>query len=339
MPRLSNNDRKQALGMLRAGISTREVARLFNCHQSTVVRLRQRFQTMNNVSDRSRPGQPRVTTDQQDHHIRLQHLRNRFKTAASTARETPGRHNPRISSATVRRRLRENGLRARRPFRGPLLTPRHRQQRLAWARTHLQWTRQRWQEVLFSDESCFCISNADGRIRVWRRQNERLAACCIYEVDRWGGTIVMNWAAVSFRYKSPLHFCDRSHTEQRFRDEILAPYVVPMFQAHQDLRIFQQDNACPHTARVSMKFLQAQNVNCMHWPSLSPDMAPIEHVWDALGRRVDNRPVKPTTGATLRQALLEEWNNMPQRIIQNNILSMGRRCVACITTRGGHTKY
>jgi IS30 family transposase len=81
MPRLSNNDRNQALGMLREGISTREVARLFNCHQSTVVRLRQRFQTTNNVSDRPRPGQPRVTADQQDRHIRLQHLHNRFKTA------------------------------------------------------------------------------------------------------------------------------------------------------------------------------------------------------------------------------------------------------------------
>jgi IS30 family transposase len=43
MPRLSNNDRNQALCMLRAGISTREVARLFNCHQSTVVRLKQGF--------------------------------------------------------------------------------------------------------------------------------------------------------------------------------------------------------------------------------------------------------------------------------------------------------
>jgi transposase len=73
--------------------------------------------------------------------------------------------------------------------------------------------------------------------------------------------------------------------------------------------------------------------------SLSPDMAPIKHVWDALGRRVDNRPIKPTTVATLRQALLEEWNNMPKRVIQNIILSMRRRCVACITTRGGHTKY
>jgi hypothetical protein len=54
-----------------------------------------------------------------------------------------------------------------------------------------------------TDESRFCILNADGRRRVWRRQNERLAACCINEVDRWGGANVMIWAAVSFRYKSP----------------------------------------------------------------------------------------------------------------------------------------
>jgi hypothetical protein len=44
------------------------------------------------------------------------------------------------------------------------------------------------------------------------------------EVDRWGGAYVMIWAAVSFCYKSSLHFCDRSLTGQRYRDEILAPY-------------------------------------------------------------------------------------------------------------------
>ena len=58
-----------------------------------------------------------------------------------------------------------------------------------------------------------------------------------------------------------------------------------------------------------------------------------------LGRRVDNSPVKPTTGATLRQALIEEWNNMPQRVIQNIMLSMRRRCVSCIIARDEHTKY
>jgi hypothetical protein len=67
-------------------------------------------------------------------------------------------------------------------------------------------------------------------------------------------------------------------------------------------------------------------------------MAPIKHVWDVLGRRVDNSPVKPTTGATLRQALLEEGNNMPQRIIQNiidfiSIALSGKRSVTEVKWR------
>ena len=130
MPRLSTDERNQAVGMLRAGLSTRNVANHFNCHHSTIVRLNQRFQATNSVSDRQRPGAPRVTTPQEDRFIRLQHLRNRFRTATQTANETPGRNRQRISDQTVRRRLRENGLNARRPYKGPVLTQRHKRQRL-----------------------------------------------------------------------------------------------------------------------------------------------------------------------------------------------------------------
>jgi hypothetical protein len=67
-----------------------------------------------------------------------------------------------------------------------------------------------WQEVLFSDESRFILSHVDGRIRVWRRTGERYVACCMQEVGRWGGGSVMVWARVSYRYKTALHFFDRS---------------------------------------------------------------------------------------------------------------------------------
>ena len=109
-----------------------------------------------------------MTTQAQDQMIRLQHLRERFRTATATVttRETVGRYWPRIAAQTVWRHLREHILRARRPFKCPILTQRHRRQRLEWARRHLPPTRQRWQEVLFSEDSRFNLSNADGRIRV-----------------------------------------------------------------------------------------------------------------------------------------------------------------------------
>ena len=71
MARLSADERNQALGMLHAGMSTRNVANNFNCNRSTIVCLRQRFLATNTVADRLRPGAPRVTTQAQDQMIRL----------------------------------------------------------------------------------------------------------------------------------------------------------------------------------------------------------------------------------------------------------------------------
>ena len=112
-----------------------------------------------------------------------------------------------------------------------------------------------------------------------------------------------------------------------------------MFQTHLELRVYQQDNARPHTARISMDFLNNANIRVIPWPALSPDLAPIEHAWDELGRRVYIRSNKPTTIDGLRPALTEEWKNMPQTVIQNIILSMCRRCTAYINATGGHTRY
>ena len=55
------------------------------------------------------------------------------------------------------------------------MTLRHRQVRLRWARAHRRWRRRDWTSVLFSDESRFNLSHADGRGRLYRRRGERFA--------------------------------------------------------------------------------------------------------------------------------------------------------------------
>ena len=84
MPRLNEHSRHKAIGMLRAGASVRQVAGAFGVHYSTVYRLQQRLQVTGTVADRPRAGASRVTTPRQDRAIRLQHLQDRFQTAAST---------------------------------------------------------------------------------------------------------------------------------------------------------------------------------------------------------------------------------------------------------------
>ena len=70
----------------------------------------------------------------------------------------------------------------------------------------------------------------------------------------------------------------------RYRDEILCPVAVPLVQ--QRNLILQQDNARPHVARVCQDFLANNNIAPLAWPPYSPDLTPIEHMWDELDRRV-----------------------------------------------------
>jgi hypothetical protein len=118
-----------------------------------------------------------------DRYIRTSHLRDRYRMATITARDTPGMHNLSISAQTVRNRLREAGLGACRPVVRQVLTRHHRQQRRLWAQTHHHWTRQDWKKVIFTDESRFCLTRGDGRIRVQRRRTERYTEACTLERD------------------------------------------------------------------------------------------------------------------------------------------------------------
>ncbi|GFS53411.1 transposable element Tcb1 transposase [Trichonephila clavipes] len=97
--------------------------------------------------------------------------------------------------------------------------------------------------------------------------------------------------------------------------------------------IFQQDNALPHTARVSQVCLRA--VTTFPWPAQSPDLSAIQHIWDHLGRRVGH----PTSLNELEARFQQIWNEMSQDTIQNFYASMPDCIASCIRARGGSTGY
>ena len=151
MPRLSDEQRHEALGMLRANATVSAVARAFNVKRDTIQKLRVPFQASGSVSDTPRSGRPRFTTATEDNLIRVTHLRDRFQTASKTAREWSG-HRP-MRRFTVRRRLKAHGSVARHPARHTRLLQRHRHARLNWARLHRQW---RVPAGQCTSTPCFC---------------------------------------------------------------------------------------------------------------------------------------------------------------------------------------
>ena len=163
MPRLTENQRLRAIGMLQAGRQQNEVAQQFGVHRNTISSLYRCYQHTGSTRDYPRPGALRVTSRLQDNHIRLTHLRNRFQSASLTARTIPGHQiiNPR----TVRNRLRAVNIRPRRPAIRSVLTRRHRVARLGWCRIRLRFTRRLWGEILFTDESQPIFATLVGSMR------------------------------------------------------------------------------------------------------------------------------------------------------------------------------
>ena len=231
---------------------------------SVINHARNQYQQDGLYSRRPGQGRSRITTPQQDRYLWILARRNRRSTARSLAAGFHRGTGVRLSNQTVRNRVHEDGMHARRPATGPILTEGHRRARLDFARNHQDWQVGDWAPVLFTNESRFTVSTNDRRVRVWRRQGERFADCNIVEVDQFGGGSVMVWAGIFLNGRTDLIvIAGGSLTGVRYRDEVLRPVVVPIARAIGQNFILMQDNARAHIARVAMDFLENEGIETM----------------------------------------------------------------------------
>ena len=324
-----------------AGWSLRRIAGHLNVSLGGVRCILRIFEETDDVVDRPRSGRPRVTDQEDDNYVIEESRQHPFDSAETLRNRLRDEHHVNASLSTISRRLRAGGLRSYRPFRCPPLSPEHRATRLQWAQQHQHWSALRqWRHVVFSDESRFCVFHLDGRLRVRRSPNTRYSnESARVHVTPFGGGSIMVWGAISWNHKSALVVIDGNLTGLRYLEEILQNVAIPFgLESVGPGFIYQDDNARPHRARIVTDFHE-QNMDYVHmsWPSRSPDMNPIEHAWDQLGRSVYAR--NPRNLNELRHYLMEEWDNLPQYRIRRLIRSMRRRCDSVIAAGGGMTRY
>lgn len=328
------------VALLQDGRNKSYVSRILHIPRSTVQDVWNRFLETGNYTRRPGSGRKKATNLADSRFILLKSLRDRRATASVLQHDLQRVRGKIVSAVTIRRRLKEAGLNSRRPAVAPQLLPHHRQDRLRFARQHVNWRRQEWRNVLFTDESRVCLRSPDGRERVYRRRNERFADCTISERLSFHGGSVMIWAGISIEGRTNLIFVENGALNAHmYIEEILQEAVIPFGPFIGEEFILMQDNARPHVANVVNEFLDEVGIRRLEWPSCSPDLNPIEHLWDELKRRVRHRLIRPETLAELRLALNEEYEAIPQEKIINLIDSMPRRLRAVIAARGGHTRY
>ncbi|GBN95070.1 Transposable element Tc1 transposase [Araneus ventricosus] len=289
-----------------------------------------------------KPGRGRLkaTTATEDRYLSVIARRNRGATASQLSRDLYAATGTRVSMVTVSKRLHETGLFARRPAVCVLLTSTNRRVRLAWCREHSDWSMDQWATVLFTDESRFSLNTDSRRTFIWREPGTRYLPSNVREIGHYGGGGLMVWAGIMLDGRTPLHVFERGIvTGVRYRDEIFEPYVRLFRAVVGPEFILMDDNAKPHRALLVDEFLESEDIRRMDWSERSPDLNPIEHVWDALGRAIATRNLSPRTIQEMKTALLNEWDQLPQEMINCLISSMKSRCKACISVRGYHTPY
>jgi hypothetical protein len=252
------------------------------------------------------------------------------------------------SEWTVRRRLRRVGLKAHRPRAKPLLTPEQKKRRLEWAEKHEHWTAADWSRVVWSDESAVQLFKYRSRW-VWRFPREELDERCLISTVKHGGGKIMVWGAFTCDGVWELRKIEGKLEKKQYHS-ILVGRVMPgmreLIKNNPGVGwIFQQDNDPKHRAHLNQDYLKSQEAKLkkeftvLDWPSQSPDMNPIENLWNIVKAKLNVRHPRPSSLDQLFDAIQDEWSKISKRTLKNLVESMPRRVQALLEARGGYTKY
>ncbi|GFU25183.1 transposable element Tc1 transposase [Trichonephila clavipes] len=281
--------------MKTAGWSTRRVAGQGDRSECAVRNCWEQWTQEGTHELKTGSGATRKTARIEDRRIVRQALVDHPTVPHSTIRADVG---VAIIPQTISRHLAEADLKSKRPFRALPLTPEHRQLRLLWCQARSMWNVTDRKKVVFSDESRFVLGTDDNRVRVWRRPGERYNSphAVLRHAARTAG--VMVWGAITYDSRSTLIVMRGTLTLQRYVDDVPRLHTLP-------------------------------------WPASSPDLSPVEHVWEQLKRQMPSCHSVHDLGL----AVQELWAHLPQDNIRCLINSMPDRVAACIAAGGGPTRY
>ncbi len=310
------------------GEGYKKISKALLISQNTVAKVVQTFKKDGTATiSQRRPGRPRKLTPRQERLLMRRVEENRHASSLQLSKEVESQTGVTISRDTIRRTLQRNGMHGCRPWKKPLLKPRHKKAHLDFARAHANKDEDYWDSILWSDETKINVLElmASKLYGVAKVRNTKKNAWCL----QWNMVVAVSLCGAA-------GVIDGIMNSQMYCS-ILKEKMLPSLRALGRRALFQHDNDPKHTSKATVGFLKKNRVKVIQWPSMSPDLNPIEHLWGILKRQVEHH--SPSSIQSLKEVIPEEWKKIDLAKCHQLVHSMPRRLGAVIKNHGGHTKY
>lgn len=311
-----------------------DIAKDYSISPEGVRKIHKRLKERGNAENVKRSGRKRLTTARQDRQILIEVK----KDPNIRAKELKENLNLNISITSIKSRIHESGLKGRVSRKKPYISPQNMKKRLAFAKQYVDQPMDFWKTIIWSDESKFEFVSNKRRKYVWRKDGEAFKHKFLKPSIKHGRGSIMVSGCFSFHGVGRLAFVNGILNGQKYVDLL----INNLFMSINDLKmennyVFQQDNDPKHTSRKAKEFFESQRIPVLPWLSQSPDINPIEHLWDEIDRLIPKN--RRNNKQCFQEAIMDVWENIPKEKLEKLVMSIPNRLKEVIYAKGGNTRY